>query len=366
MYLADTNLLLTIAGIDSNDNINKKALFEFLSKEEIAISVVSIFEILNNPNFKDHYSFIVHSVIEKCRKTSFLSSAFYNIYFDASILTDLENKNINEQEKIKSIISKPFVDIYSYYYSNLIACAVMAYFIIFANFPDSDFNDENFFKDIIQGSFDILEPKIYQYLVYQFTNMTRNYWFTEKNRKHLVEKIFFGLITKVYSRVYNDTYLELEKNNSIKYVKLLHKLKSVSRKIKIENVISINEHIKFQDVSLYNSLSALIDFEDKERMKTYIFEIATTLSKNDVIRISPYLNKLFESNLKSLLFEKARFNDNDIFDSLVLDFACFFEKTINFKGFITFDKKLTNKSKIVYPSLKLIEESFFEKRLHNI
>lgn len=360
MYLADTNLLLTIAGIDTNDKIDKSILFDYLSNQEIAISVVSIFEILNNPNFKNSYSFIIHSTIGKCLKTNFLSSAFYDFYFDPSFLIDLENKSISEQEEAKNKISKPFVDVYSYYYSNLIACALMAYFIIFVNFSDSDSNGDDFFKNIIQESFDILEPKIYQYLFFQFSSMIKKYQFTEKNRKNLVEKIFFGLVTNVYSKVYNETFLELDKNSSIKYTKLHHRLVSVTKKSKIENIVTSSTEIKFENISLYHNLSSSLDHKDKERMKKYIFKIASTLSKKDV-RISPYLNKLFESNLKSLLFEKARFNDNDILDSLVLDFICFFSKKVKLEGIITFDKKLINKAKMIYPQLKIIDELFFKK-----
>lgn len=360
MYLADTNLLLTIAGIDANDKIDKSILFDYLSNQTIAISVVSIFEILNNPNFKNSYSFIIRSTIGKCLRTNFLSSTFYNIYFEPSFLIDLENKSISEQEEAKNKLSKPFIDVYSYYYSNLIACALMAYFIIFVNFSDSDSNGDNFFKNIIQESFDILEPKIYQYLFFQFNSMIKKYQFTEKNRKNLVEKIFFGLVTNVYSKIFNETYLELDKNSSIKYTKLHHKLVSATRKNKIENIVAISNDVRFENINLYNSLSDLLDHRDKKRMKEYIFKIASTLSKEDA-RISPYLNKLFESNLKSLLFEKARFNDNDILDSLVLDFIFFSSKTVKLEGIITFDKKLINKAKIIYPHLKILDELFFKK-----
>lgn len=357
MILVDTNCLLLLADLDDNNEIDKEKLESFVSKKDICISAVSIFELLNNPRTKGKYSFIVQMAILKSNKTHFMNTAFFDNYFNCCILNNLECKSVKEQEKVKNEMSKAIIDIFSYYYSNLLACAVSAYFIIFDSFCDGEMF-ENYFKKHIQINFDLLEAKLRAYLSIQFKMMVLNYCFNEKTRKRIIESLYFGLI-KEYAKVYNKTYIDLDRKQYIAFDTLFSRLISVTRKIDVEKNCIYKEKIHFEDISLFESLTKEANNDDdKQRMKKRLTEVATTLAKNDH-KISPYLNKLFESNLCSLLFEKAKFNDNDILDSLILDYIHFSNGKIPFDGLLTFDKKMASKAKAAYPGLRIYDASFF-------
>lgn len=361
MILADTNCLLLLAGLDKNEKTDVKKLESFVSDKEICITSVSIFELLNNRRSREQYSFVIHSVISKCKKTIFLNNSFFNSYFNSEILIDLEQKSLIEQEKAKKEIAKAIIDIFTFYYSNLFACAVSAYFIIFNNFDDRNGNDDEFFKKQTQLNFDLLEMKLNVFLSQQFRMMILTYRFNEKTRKSIVETLYFGLI-KEYAKIFNKMFLELDKDGLISYEILFRRLISITRKINIEKVWHGGKKLHFDGISLFESLTKQLQNEnDKNKVKEYITKIALTLSKFDY-RISPYMNKLFESNLCSLMFEKAKFNDNDLLDSLILDYMFYSNTKFSFEGVLTFDKKLICKAKKIYPNLEIYDDIYFSKR----
>lgn len=363
MILIDTNCLYILSGHDKNSNICEEKFFDFLLNKSICITSVSIFEILNNPIKRNDYSSIIKTAISKCKLTHFANYSLFGIYSDCSVLYDLELKTLKEQEKAKNEISKAIVEFFSIYYSNLLSCAICAYFIPFLNFDDEKSKGDDCLREAIQDTFDSLESRLSKCLSDRFSEMVNRYDFNEKSRKKLIEETFFWLVEK-YSKIYNKTYIGLYKKGVISYEKLSLSLSSLTKRINPPKEFHRSYGTNFESFSLFRSLTEKQENDDdKKRMKDYLLKVASTLSKvHDYEKsyISPYLNNLFSSNLYSLLFEKARFNDNDLLDSLIIDFIYFAKDSLQFEGLLSFDKKMVAKAKKAYPDLTVFDESFFK------
>ena len=363
MILIDTNCLYLLSGHDKNNKICEEKLLSFLSNKDICITSVSIFEILNNPSKRNDYSKIINAAISKCRLTHFANYPLFGLYFDQSVLYDLELKDESEQEKAKNEISKAIVGVFSVYYSNLLSCAIAAYFIPFLNFDDEESKGDDYLGKSFQENFDILENRIRKYFSSRFQGMVDGFCFNEKSRKSLIEETFFWLAEK-HSKIYNKTYLYLDKKGVISYEKLSLSLLSLTKRINPPRTLPKRKGVEFESFSLFRSLTEQLKNEDdKKRLKEYLAKIAASLSKvydDQKKYISPFLNSLFTSNLNSLLFEKARFSDNDLLDSLIIDFIYFARDAIKFEGLLSFDKKMIRKAKKVYSDLVVFDEDYFK------
>ena len=360
MYLLDTGCLFLIAGIDQNNNVNTRSFETFIAKKDVAINIITIFELLNNPIAKRKYSQIINSVTEKTRSLSFLSASFYDSYLDVAILYNLESKSFKEQQEVRLALSVPIIEVYSYYYSNLLSLAIMSYFIPLMNFKDKGMiENDDYFKKETQERFLELETKIRDYLIIRLNEMIKNDCFFEKNRNMLIDSLFYALVY-AYTTAYNKAVKSLNKNGWIDYQKLFNSIKLVTKHLRLLETNNQEERVPFETISLYSSLSNNLDVKSKKRLKQYIDIIVDNLSKNDS-RISPLLNHLMRVHLKALLTEKTSSRNNDILDSMVADFISFFNSSIKFDGLITFDNKFASKVRAIYPNIEVLDESNFSK-----
>ena len=358
MVWVDTNVLYLLSGVDCGSRIDFDRLEDYISNKDIVIYDITLFEILNNSHHCFDYPFIINSVIAKAKSVNFATSSFLAKNYDPINLVDLANVGNDFRKylpEVRKTISKPIVEVFTFYYSNLLACGLSSYFVLFANFEDSSISDPNFFQRGIQNHFDLLEPKIRSYLQTKFSEMILDFEFCEKKRKALVERLFTHLV-EYYADAYNATFQDLDVG-VFRCEKLFMRLERLAQSVNIDELVRKTNIVPFESVSLFNSVSGQSSLDKMDSIKNYLIRVAAALSRGTFG--NGYLRTLFFQNLQDLLLEKSKFNDNDILDALLLDAPLSLYSKGEIDAAIIFDKKFSKRVEKFIHGLKILTvESF--------
>ena len=337
MILIDTNVLYYLAQIEDNTKINRKKLESFLLKEDVCISPITIFEILNNKQHKKEYSFIIEIVSRKCRTISFVTTSYFSCFCPSDLLIDLENKSFELQKEIGTKLSSFVIEYYCYFYSNLIAETVLAYFLVFW-FIDDTLNDEKASSSFFQAWHDDLFYKIFSFIKNALLSLVKNESFTEKARKQIFKRLI-NVVLCYFAPVIKDAIGKLDKgifSCSQLFLSMKARLKSI-------NIVALYTNKKnkargfptfFQYISSNNQL-------EKAKVNQVIDRIVDSI-KSDVPLFNPIVDSLFKKYLKLFLINGGKSTDNDLLDASLFDYVPLNSKNPQINGLITFDSKFYN------------------------
>ena len=350
MVLIDTNVIYLLSELEGNDLINTSKLFSFVRTKEVCISPITIFEILNNKEFQSKYSFIIHKTIERCKSVVFLSTSFYSQYFDSDFLIDLENKSPLLQIEAKRKVGTLVVELYSYFFANLITSVIIAYFLIFPFLEEHSLDCYDDCKGEFQKSYNMLFDKEYEILKRYFTGLISQGFFSEKERNiiinHFTKKTCYFFVSTI-----KDAVTSLNKGN-FSYGKLFNKLKAKIRSVNLEKDVEQSKIEHFNDFTFFNYV--LGNKQSTKKMSTYIVDKIVDLLTNDGSLFNPATDKLYKEYLKQFLLTGRKNKSNDLLDTSLVDVLQIIENNSNINEIITFDKRFCELLKRAdLPNLKI-------------
>ena len=360
MLLIDTNVLYKLAGIETDKRIDITKLELYLKAKDVCISPITIFEILNSEHFRDKYSFIIKSAINKCRTVSFVSTSYYDLFFDSKMLIDLELKDFDYQQNIKMEIGKLVTEIYSYFYSNIITSLIISYFMVFPYLDEYSLDEYDDYKNEFQVCYDMLFEKMLPYLKLHFSTQIKKNDFTEKKRNNLFDYIIKKAIF-FFSKYTNDLIISIDINKNFSFSKMFTKLKSAIKKYEPSKEIKNPRFNYFENYDFINYVSGG-DEKNKENAIKVIYKFVDILTKYGRL-FNGVTEKLYEKYLFYFMIQGRKTSNNDLIDSSLIDVMNIVEVESLIDEILTFDNKFESSLNSVKMSeIKIISSSLFERK----
>ncbi len=340
LILLDTNVLLLLDNIDSNEDINKEILRKYLSTKEVCVSTVTIFEILNNKSYRDEFSNIIHNLETICLAVSFIGDLDIGEYCSFDLLSFIEDKSVESQTLVYKSLGRYIIDSFASFYACLYSAVLSMLIMIFLNFDNQNVDKEyssDIFGKFMQENYNDLAKIIYILLNRSFNKLLEADNFNEKNRNIIFSNLYFQL-SCAYSQPYNAALISLDKND-FSFSRLANECKKANVSIKnIKIDFDYKNQVPFSYMSLYHSFIRE-NPEKKQIVEDYLRKIVNCFCNEEDMR-NKYMNELFRKSLLKLTFENTNLSSNDYLDALIV--SCSFDqnqlnKKIN--KFMSFDKK---------------------------
>ena len=315
MILVDTNILYVLAGLENNSRIDACKLNRFFAGKAICISPITVFEILNSKHFKTYYSFIILKAIDKCGTVSFVGNNFYDSYFGRGLFTNLEKKTFEDQKKAYKTISHFIVDLYSYFYGNLLVGITFSYFLIFDYLDDFSNDSSDNFDKRIQSCYDLLFEKVFDYIKRTMSTLLLHECFTEAERNKYFSYIRKALLFD-FRFVLNDCVISLEKK-IFTYDKMFNKINAVIKKIDFDKTIN-NPKFNGFDAKTFDDYISSGGQIKKTVIDQIVDKITDIFTKSDCL-FNSVTDIIYMTFFKAFLKAGFKKTSNDILDASLFD-----------------------------------------------
>lgn len=330
----DTNTIFYLLGISSNDSIDISLLKKTVKNKPFAISLLTLFEIYNNPHIN------VNEIFNK------LNSFSDFIYIVNLSLAEIPQKYVdllmNPIEDINSKVIKTLslnvIDLISKEYAYIIILICMFYPYEFLSVKDKydNFQRIKLYELSVDHHMHHLRDRISRNINIELTkHYKKRFFILEKELTSILKRYLLNIVSQ-FVPFHNRAYTELEKNN-FEYISY-HMLKKWY--VNQMNIISFNSFLEFKEKD-FDNMNIYKHIIPSSKFKVSFVQFIEIILRNTDRRLKKdNVEMLYlEKHIKNIFIGQQKFKYNHIIDKEII--KTFYSDVFdNSCRFITFDKDI--------------------------